>query len=118
MTEHPGNWLNPLRRDCAERLLHFIQWHGGNKLFLDAERYADLHVDTGMDRYAVDLAADDLYALGCITIRQKPGAHTVLEVLSWNLDGASDGPKSALTPASAPLTPNVVVSRSGRSGWK
>lgn len=108
MTEHPGNWLNPRRRDCAERLLNYIPWHGGNKLCLDAEQYANLRDDAGMDRYTVDLASDDLYKLGCITIR-KAGPYTVLQVLSWDLDGASAGPKAPSTPQNPPPAPRFSL---------
>ena len=62
------NWLNPRRQLNVDRLLSHLAWHGG-KLFLDAEQYGELRADFGIERHAVDLAADDAYALGYIDMR-------------------------------------------------
>lgn len=86
----PGNWLNPRRRWYAERLAAYVAWNG-RKVFLTPDRYADIRADTALDRWAVDQAADDLFALGCITLTLA-GETCVLTLLSDDLDALATGP--------------------------
>jgi len=56
-----ARWFHAHRQSCACRLWEAIQWHGG-KIFLDDRTYRSL-AGEGLDRVAVDRAADDLFYL-------------------------------------------------------
>ena len=64
------------------------------KIFLP-ERYDDIRADTDLDRYAVDRAADDLYALGLIDLRTS-FHRCVIELLFTEIDALATGPKGGL----------------------
>src|SRR5262245_25548684 len=63
-----GAWLSPRRKLYAERLLAHLTWHG-RKVYFDDRAYGDVHGDDGLDRFAVNQAIDDLYALGLVDVQ-------------------------------------------------
>ncbi|HEY8665646.1 MAG TPA: hypothetical protein VIL86_03230 [Tepidisphaeraceae bacterium] len=67
-TIDPLSRLNPRRRLLAEHLAEFIFFRGG-RLHLSSDGYCGLREQWGMDRCAVNQAADDLYALGLAEMR-------------------------------------------------
>src|SRR4051794_7257425 len=84
---HPGNWLNPLRRLYAERLLAYIWWHG-RKIILTPDRFADLLEYERLDPWAVRRTMDDLYMLGVVDVRMA-GSVAVVEALADDLDAGA-----------------------------
>lgn len=74
-----GARLSPRRKLYAQRLLDHLQWHG-RRVLLDELRYADLAADPqcSLDRFAVNQAVDDLYALGLVDVRLAGGLQLVI----------------------------------------
>jgi hypothetical protein len=62
-------WPNPRRRANAEALEAQLEWHGGKVLFT-AAAYARLCNALRISSSSIDLAADDLVALGRAEFRE------------------------------------------------
>lgn len=99
----PGEWLNPRRRLYAEKLLHFLWWHGG-KRSLNAETYDLVQYEQALDRWATDQAADDLYTLGAVDMR-RVGEGWTLEALAKSVDEPAEVQPSSI------VNPNRLVRR-------
>jgi hypothetical protein len=97
----PGRWLNPRRKDHAERLIEFMAWHGQKIVLPDA--YIDIKAEKGLDRHQADSALDDLYVLGNVDITGRGDIYWV-RLLSTDLD----------TPPSAPSPRFVLAGRGQR----
>ena len=80
------DWLNPRRRSHCERLVQVIVLLGG-KVYLP-DHYHRISARTGLDRYQVDRAVDDSFALGLVDVREA-GAGWCVEVLSVDLEWAT-----------------------------
>lgn len=102
-----GAHLSPRRKDNAKQLLMYICWHG-SKIQLDRAAFEIIAKDCGLDSFDVRLAADDLYALGTITMWMC-GSVMWVKALSRDLfdltqcDTAHQNPKekSAVSPSHA-----------------
>jgi hypothetical protein len=90
-TRRLGARLSPRRKLNAQRFLDYLHWHG-RRLRLDDHAYADLRGDRwpafGVDRYVVNQAVDDLYALGLVEIRFGGGVQVIV-ALSAEVEDAA-----------------------------
>jgi hypothetical protein len=100
-SQKPASWLNPRRRLNVERLIQFLKWNG-TKVFFDDSRYDQFRDDYRVDRYVIDQAIDDAYALGLCEIRMV-GNIPIVHLLGDDIDS---------TPAVEPRF--VLVTGGGR----
>lgn len=82
-----GATLSPRRKLYAQRFLTYVCWHG-RKCLLTSATYDQLRVEQQLDRFSVNQAIDDLYALGLIDERMA-GETQVVIALTHTLDGAA-----------------------------
>lgn len=99
MNGHPANWFHPRRRRDAQRVAEYLAFHG-HKVYLPGA-YEGIQEWARLDRYHVDQALDDLYALGNID-RREAGDGEAVELLDYDLDRAAK---------TAPPTPPKTTTR-------
>ncbi|HEY8750015.1 MAG TPA: hypothetical protein VIM11_18670 [Tepidisphaeraceae bacterium] len=87
----PADYLNPRRRMIAEQMIAYFKWHGC-KVILDSDNYWRISDELKLDRYMVDGAIDDLYALGLVAITGSGRVYSV-RLLTDDLDQAPNTPK-------------------------
>lgn len=92
-TTHIGARLSPRRKLYAQDVLDFLwrdlgRWQNRGAVTLNRDTYERIDDHLGLDRFAVNQAVDDLYALGLIDIRMYSVVQRIIP-LATNLEEAA-----------------------------